>query len=382
MDDFLITKDQIYLDSACQSLRPQSVVAAMAEYYNQHNSCGERVRYQWGIITDQKVSATRDHILKFLKLKPKYYFVSFTLNTTYGLNLILNSLKPEFDQIITSDLEHNSVFLSTIKFSQKHQIPRHIINREIDGSINLDNDFRNALVVVNSASNIDGRLLTNLKALTKKVHQSGGIVIIDAAQTIAHSSEILHQTEADAICFSGHKAYAPSIGVMVIKKSLLDLIDPTFIGGGMVDNVTADDYQLSFHNKNHIHTIFEPGLQLYAEIIGLETALTWLEQLPKSAKLNLEQLGNQLFDFLSTHPKIKLINQKPSTTFSLYFEGLNSHLLASALADEQIMARSGYFCAHYYLNQIKKYPPLIRFSLGYHTRSSDIETLISKLGKI
>ena len=45
--DYLGAKD-IYLDSACQSLRPRPVIDALNAYYTEHNSCGERVKYKWG----------------------------------------------------------------------------------------------------------------------------------------------------------------------------------------------------------------------------------------------------------------------------------------------------------------------------------------------
>ena len=60
MSDFAYLKTQdIYLDAACQSLRPRPVIEALNDYYVNFNSCGERVKYPWGITTDQKVSATR-----------------------------------------------------------------------------------------------------------------------------------------------------------------------------------------------------------------------------------------------------------------------------------------------------------------------------------
>ena len=90
-----LKNNEIYFDSACQSLRPQPVIDSLIEYYQKHNSCGERVKYQWGRITDQKIETTREHLLKFLKLKKKDYFVSFTLNTTYGLNLLLSQFNPK-----------------------------------------------------------------------------------------------------------------------------------------------------------------------------------------------------------------------------------------------------------------------------------------------
>ena len=93
MRDFdYLGEETVYLDAACQSLRPKPVVEALERYYFTHNSCGERVKYAWGEKTDELVEGTRRKILKLLKLKTKEYFVSFTLNTTYGINLILNEL--------------------------------------------------------------------------------------------------------------------------------------------------------------------------------------------------------------------------------------------------------------------------------------------------
>ena len=208
---------EVYLDSACQSLRPRPVIEAINQYYTEHNSCGERVKYKWGVITDDKVEATREKVLKYLKLSSRKYTVSFTLNTTYGINLILSQLDPKhFTKIITSEIEHNSPFLSSMAFSKRTGLPREVIERNDDGSINVDEyDFKRAVVVVNCASNFDGRKLRNIKELTKAVHKADGIIIIDAAQAMAHSADILKGVEVDAICFSAHKMYAPSLGVIV-----------------------------------------------------------------------------------------------------------------------------------------------------------------------
>ena len=207
MNDFdYLNSGEVYLDSACQSLRPRPVLNALKEYYEKFNSCGERVKYPWGVETDRRVEETRKKVLKYLKLSSKDYFVSFTLNTTYGINLILSQLDTnDFDSVITSDIEHNSPFLSTIAFAKRANIPRVVLSRNDDGTLPLDGDFRRAVVVVNAASNIDGRKLLNIKELIKKVHEEEGIVIIDAAQAMAHSADILQKTEPDAICFSAHK---------------------------------------------------------------------------------------------------------------------------------------------------------------------------------
>lgn len=379
-----LKRQDVYFDGACQSLRPQPVIDSLVEYYQKHNSCGERVKYQWGKITDQKVDQTRDQVLKLLKLKKRDYFVSFTLNTTYGINLLLS----QFDfkatgikTIVTSDIEHNSVFLATQSAATRAKLERLVLSREADGSLPISEIPDNSLVVINVMSNIDGRTLKNLKDIIIYVHQKQGIIILDAAQAMAHNYQFLQETEADAICFSAHKMYSASLGVMVVRKTLLENLNLTFLGGGMVDDVEKNSYLLSAEHDDKIHTAFEAGLQAWGEIIALGAAISWLEKLPAFAKERLESCETKLFDFLKSQPKIHCLNQEKSTTFSFYVEGINSHLLAEALSDQNIMVRSGYFCVHYYLDHKMHFPPLVRVSLGYQTTESDINKLIAILRK-
>ena len=385
MKDFdYLGEGEVYLDGACQSLRPRQVIDAINKYYTEHNSCGERVKYKWGVETDEKVEATREKVLKFLKLSPRKYTVSFTLNTTYGINLILSQIDPKhFKKVMTSEIEHNSPFLSTMAFSERTKLPREVMKRNDDGSINVnDYDFNKAVVVVNCASNFDGRKLQNIKELTKTVHKSGGIIIIDAAQAMAHSSDILKGVEVDAICFSAHKLYAPSLGVIVWRDDLADKMTVGFVGGGMVDDVDKNKYVLSAEGKEHRYTRFEAGLQAWGEIVGLGAALDWLNKLPKSAWKNLEQNYHELYEFLSDSDKVHMVNNEPNPTMSFYIDGLDSQLLGNALSRENIMARTGYFCAHYYLDHVLGLPPLMRFSLGLHNRPSDIAKVKKVLKKV
>lgn len=385
MNDFDYLKEgEVYLDSACQSLRPRCVIDALNNYYTEHNSCGERVKYKWGVETDEKVEEARELVLKYLGLKPKKYTVSFTLNTTYGINLILSQLNSlKFKKIVTTEIEHNSPFLASIAFSARTGLPREVIDRQEDGSVNLNAyDFTKAVVVLNCAANFDGRKLLNIKELINKVHKSDGIVIIDAAQAMAHSVDILKGVEPDAICFSAHKVYAPSLGVIVWRDDLMDKMAQLFVGGGMVDDVTVNDYVLSATNKEHRYTRFEAGLQAWGEIVALGAALKWLMKVPKSEWKNFEKNYHELYDFLVNSDKVHLVNKQANPTMSFYVDGIDSHMLGNALSRENIMARTGYFCAHYYLDHVCKYPPLIRFSLGLHNRSDDIEKVKKVMEKI
>jgi len=59
-----LAETQIYLDSACQTLRPQQTINAMDRYYHEYNACGERVKHEWGRKVDEEIQDTRERLLK------------------------------------------------------------------------------------------------------------------------------------------------------------------------------------------------------------------------------------------------------------------------------------------------------------------------------
>ncbi|MDK2899230.1 MAG: cysteine sulfinate desulfinase [Patescibacteria group bacterium] len=379
-----IDENSVYLDTACQSMRPQPVIDAINNYYTNYNACGGRVKYKWGQKVDAKVEETRELVLNYLSLPTKEFICSFTLNTTYGLNLILSQLPTDsYEQVTTSEIEHNSVFLTTIELAKRLKVKRNVLKRDKDGNLIYSTDeIRKAVVVVNAVSNIDGQKLNNIEQLIKDVHQAEGIVVIDAAQAMAHYHEMLKKCNADAICFSAHKMYATSLGVIIIKKDLLKSLNKSFVGGGMVTGVQKNNYQLF---PDDMASWLEPGLQAYGEIISLGESIKWLTTVkPFGLKPTdyISKISKQLYDGLYEISGIKILNNIPSSVISLYHEKVDAHRLAVFLSATGIMTRSGYFCCHYYLLENLSLPPLLRFSVGLHTNENDIIKTIKTMERI
>ncbi len=373
-----IPAGDIYLDSACQSLRPRPVLDAMDAYYREYGACGDRVKYAWGAQVDEAVRRTRRAVLSLLALPDKHYAVSFTLNTTYGLNLLLQQLpRGQYDRVVTSELEHNSVFLSTMSAAQRLDVPRLVLARAEDGALVYDREqLQCAVVVVGAMSNIDGRPLANIQELVRDVHAAGGIVVIDAAQAMAHHRGLLEKTEADAVCFSAHKMYGASLGVVVARRTLLESLEVSFVGGGMVSAVQREGYALV---PDEPGARLEPGLQAWAEIIGLGAAIEWLRAQPTG---RVETVATQLYDGLADLDGVTIYGQRGSTVLSLQTGSLDAHTAALYLSHAGVMARSGYFCAHYYLQEVCGLPPLLRLSVGHHTTDEDITTTVASLRRI
>lgn len=379
-----LSVEDVYLDAACQSLRPQPVIDALEEYYTSYGACGGRVKYAWGNRVDEAVSSVRRAVLDLLDASPRSHAAAFTLNTTYGLNLLLQQLPHgRFDRIVTSHIEHNSVYLSTITAAARLGIDRVVAERAPDGSVVIDESaFERAVVVVNAASNIDGRVIPDLAGLVSAVHRRGGIVIVDGAQAIAHSRDLIAGADADAVCFSGHKMYGASLGVVVATQELLNSLEVSFIGGGMVSDVTESGFELL---PDEPWARLEPGLQAWGEIIALGAAVNWLTSVRPggvSPADYLHGLETRLYEGLSSIPGLTVVNAQASPVISVYSEQLDAHQLAVFLSKAGVMVRSGYFCAHHYLKEKRGLPPLLRFSLGLHNTAADVDTAISRLSRL
>lgn len=375
-----LATDQVYLDAACQSLRPQPVLEAMTDYFTAYPACGDRVQYAWGRRVEEQVAHARAVTLAALGLSPGRHSCSFTLNTTYGLNLLLQQLPAgRFQRIITSHHEHNAVFLSTMTAARRLGVPRVVVPRTAGGVIGLDGeDLTDAVVVLSAMDNVTGTLTVCLAETIAAVHHAGGIVIIDAAQAAPHALTALRGLDADAICFSGHKLYAPALGIVIAKHTLLQSLELAFLGGGQVDDVSTDGFTLSAQP----HTRLEPGLQAWGEIIGYAAALDWF--LPRMTEIASRErrLGTRLYDGLAALPHVRMFSPAASAVISLVPERVDAHRLAVFLSKADVSVRSGYFCAHHWLREREALPPLVRFSIGAHSTDEDIERALDVMGRM
>lgn len=374
----------VYLDSACQTLRPRPVIDALNDYYLTYNACGGRVKYEWGRKVDEQVEQTRGAVLRALSLSPRRYATSFTLNTTYALNLLLQQLPAgRYRRVITTHTEHNSVFLSTMTFARRASIERLLLERDEDGSlVYRDADLADALVVVSAMNNVDGASTAGLAQLIADVQRRGGTIILDAAQGVPHALSTLRGLRPDALCFSAHKVYGASLGVVAATTELLESLELSFIGGGQVAHVTAADFEL----LPEMHTRLEAGLQPWGEIIALGAALQWLDHYEKGTGeghgAREERLSQALFDGLAPLPGLTVLSPRGSSLVSVLPDRVDGHRLATFLSRAGVMVRSGYFCAHHWLKELKGYPPLVRFSLGAHNTDEDIERALDVTGRL
>jgi len=102
--------DLVYFDNGATTQKPQSVISAESNYYQNENSNVHRgVHFLSGLATE-KFEETRGAVQDFIGAKHKHEII-FTKGTTDSINLVANvyrTLLGKGDEIIISELEHHS----------------------------------------------------------------------------------------------------------------------------------------------------------------------------------------------------------------------------------------------------------------------------------
>jgi cysteine desulfurase/selenocysteine lyase len=380
-------KQVIYLDTACQSLRPRPVIEAINHYYIQNSACSGRSMHQLAAAVTAQCDATRTLVAKLIGAARKEEII-FTRNTTEGINLVANSLALSAgDVVLITGKEHNSNLIPWQMQAQRRGIQLQILPPAADGTFDLTAyeqmlTAQVKLVSFGYSSNLDGVILP-AEQIIKLAHKRGALVLLDAAQTAPHHKINVRALDVDFLAFSGHKLLGPSgTGVLYGKYKLLDALAPFLVGGDTVATSTYDSCEfLPVPEK------FEAGLQDYAGLIGLGEAVKYLQNVGFDAIQKQELLLNQLItagtkDISGLHLIGPADPALRAGIFTFYIDGIDSHRIALMLDQmANICVRSGQHCVHSWFNahQIKG---SVRASFYFYNSEAEVELFVENLKKI
>jgi len=187
-------KKLIYLDSAGTSLKPNSVIQEVGEYYekfsiNSHSEGNNFLANEVRVI----IQKTREIIAQ--KINGEAKEIVFLPSTTYSLNILALSLKNSLkkgDKIFVTHLEHSSncypwqavaqekgAKTSFLPLNKEFTIDTNNLDKYIDKKTKIVSfvHMSNSLGVINSVGKITKRI--------KEINPNC-LVIIDACQSIAH----------------------------------------------------------------------------------------------------------------------------------------------------------------------------------------------------
>jgi selenocysteine lyase/cysteine desulfurase len=357
-----------YLDSAASTLmlRPawETADAFLCHYANTHSLLhfGARIAthaYLWA----------HGRVLAFTGADPRSHTCIFAgSGSTAGFNRLargLARLRPERPVVLVSDMEHHSNDLPHRKHAQTVEHVPLTGSAPAFGALDLDalrrllekHRGRVRYVAVTAASNVTG-IINPLPAIAELAHRHGAWLLVDGAQWVAHAP-VRMADGIDFLVFSGHKTYAPgSPGVIVGERALLSQIEPDEVGGGMVDDVSFQDYTVT----DRLPEREEAGTPNIVGAVLLGAALDTLMQVGMDAIREHEQaLLAPLMKALSARPGVRvygdtdLARAPRVATLAFNLIGLDHALVAAVLNDYfGVAVRNACFCAHPYVREMLK----------------------------
>jgi cysteine desulfurase/selenocysteine lyase len=375
-------KPPVYLDNACTTLVPRQVIAAINEYYTDYPSCGGRRSHHWFAeeVTDRiegnvekGIEGTRQSIAEFINAGSEKEII-FTFNTTHAINMVALGFKfKPGDVVLLTDREHNSNLLPWLRLQKlglinvDHTVTNHGDDFDLKAFESHFKEQRVRLVSMAWTSNVTGVTLP-AKEIIAIAHRYGARVLLDGAQTVPHQAVDVRALDVDFLAFSLHKMCGPrGVGVLYGKSELLgrgaeewiagdDVIEPSILGGGTVDDTTYDSYRLL-----EVPERFEAGIPNYAGLIASGAAVEYLRRIGMDRITAHEQslnsyLTEALLDRYGDMGWFNIIGPQEAgqragiLTFDV--RRPNAVGIATELnARNNIMIRDGVFCVHSYFNE-------------------------------
>ncbi len=377
----------IYLDNAATTFpKPRSVLEETLRCMSRYGGNAGRGAHPLAMAAAEKIFECRTLAAELFGAdEPEKIF--FTLNTTYGINVVLKGLLRSGDHVLISDMEHNAVWRPLCKMAEERGITfdvfpsmvglEHASPIRICAGIAKRLRPETKMVICTHSSNICSLTLP-IREIGAFCHRHGLLFVVDAAQSAGHREIHLADMNIDALCVPGHKGlYGPQGCGMVLLGG--DCVPETLLEGG------SGVHSLLSSMPEEGPERFEAGTLPTPAIAGLT------EGIREVMRMGVEELCAHEID-LYRRLREMLQNMKGVTLYAPEYEGntllfnldgIPSETVGRRLAELGICVRSGYHCAK--LGHETLGTPeggAVRISFGRYNHLREIEKVARALSMI
>ena len=312
-EDFpMLNKNEIiYFDNGATTLKPQPVIDAVVDYYTNYTANAHRGDYKNSLKVDDNYEGVRKKVKKFINAKETSE-IAFTSGTTDSMNLIafgyFKNILQKDDEVLITESEHASNILPWFILAKEigikvKYIPLSKKNEVIIENVEKAITPKTKVISLAQITNVIGDIRP-IQEISFIAHKKNIYVVVDAAQSIAHTKVDVQKLDIDFLAFSAHKIYGPTgVGVIYGKFNLLDKLIPRNYGGGMNATFTTDGYL----ELREIPVRLEAGTPNIAGVIGLGAAIDYVNNIGID---NIKEYEHMLKRYLVSklkHPKAMFI---------------------------------------------------------------------------
>ncbi|TKN17698.1 cysteine desulfurase [Enterococcus sp. VV15] len=376
----------VYLDNAATTQKPKAVLDALKDYYEHENANVHRGVHTLAERATNSYEAAREKVRSFINASETAE-VLFTRGTTTSLNWVARSFGEQFihegDEILISYMEHHSNVIPWQQLAKKTGASLKYIELTEDGFLDMEKakeliNSNTKIVSIAHVSNVLG-VINPVEELAQMIHEQGGILVVDGAQSTPHMAIDVQQIDCDFFAFSGHKMCGPTgIGVLYGKRKWLEQMEPVEFGGEMIDFVELYD-----STWKELPWKFEAGTPNIAGAIALGYAIDYLKAIGME---NTHHYEEELVAYVL--PKLQQIEgltiygpqdpAKRTGVIAFNLDGLHPHDVATALDMEGVAVRAGHHCAQPLLKCLQV-AATARASFYFYNTKQDADRLVDAI---
>lgn len=376
----------VYLDNAATTQKPKAVLDALKDYYEHENANVHRGVHTLAERATHSYEAAREKVRSFINASETAE-VLFTRGTTTSLNWVARSFGEQFihegDEILISYMEHHSNVIPWQQLAKKTGAILKYIQLTEEGFLDMEKakeliNSNTKIVSIAHVSNVLG-VINPVEELAQMIHEQGGILVVDGAQSTPHMAIDVQQIDCDFFAFSGHKMCGPTgIGVLYGKRKWLEQMEPVEFGGEMIDFVELYD-----STWKELPWKFEAGTPNIAGAIALGHAIDYLEAIGME---NIHHYEEELVAYVL--PKLQQIEgltiygpqdpAKRTGVIAFNLDGLHPHDVATALDMEGVAVRAGHHCAQPLLKYLQV-AATARASFYFYNTKQDADRLVDAI---
>jgi len=382
-------KDLVYLDNAATSQKPLQVINAISDYYKNHNSNVHRGIHTLSEEASDLYEKTRKNVSEFVgAVRPKE--LVFTSGATQSLNAIafgwgLKNLNKD-DVILVSDVEHHSNLVPWQVVAERTGAKLELFSLlDLEKGVQTSSleekiSSRVRIVSVPHSSNVTGAIIP-IREIVREAKKVGALVCVDGAQAAPHLKIDVKSLGCDFYVFSAHKMLGPTgVGALWAKKEILEEMDPTVFGGGMIKEV--------FEEKStwaDVPEKFEAGTPNIAGVVGFSAAIDYLNEIGMD-EIRKHEVDCNAYAIkkLQSIENLEIIGslepEERTGLVSFVIKGIHAHDVAAVLNTEGVAVRSGHHCAMP-LHAKLDIPASTRASYYIYNTREDIDKLVAGVSK-
>lgn len=379
----------VYLDNAATSQKPQSVLDALAAYYEDDNANVHRGIHELSRRATTAFEGARVKLAKFIGAPDSAELV-WTRGTTEAINLVASSWGMDTlgdgDEILLSSLEHHSNIVPWQLVASRTGARLRYIEMDEQGRLILDYlpellTDRTRLVAVSHISNALGTV-NPIREIADQAKQVGALVLVDGAQAVPHRRVDVQELGCDFYAFSGHKMCGPTgSGGLWARRSLLESMPPYQGGGEMIRMVERDTSTWA-----EIPHKFEAGTPNIAGAIALGAAADFLDEVGFDAIAEHErELLSYALERLDDMGGITVYGptdlDERSGVISFTMGDAHPHDISTILDSRGIAIRAGHHCAQLVMQHFG-ISATARASFYLYNSTDDVDRLIEGLASV